>query len=173
MQKCRKSHGYELECLPGGRAKRRTFGEMYCAFGTWPDSAVSRCDIWHQLYEGLSDNSPLLATQTVSRDGTQGSARLYSILRLVGVHLRQLNLQHQYSVLPIPVAAQSKAWVCGRSLAGIAGSNPTESMNMSVVASVCNGPITQPEDPYRVWCVWSRNLNFEGAKHTRSVEPWK
>jgi hypothetical protein len=26
--------------------------------------------------------------------------------------------------LPIPVAARSKAWVCGRSLAGIAGSNP-------------------------------------------------
>ena len=24
---------------------------------------------------------------------------------------------------PIPVAARSKAWVCGRSLAGIAGSN--------------------------------------------------
>jgi hypothetical protein len=27
--------------------------------------------------------------------------------------------------LPIPVSARSKAWVCGRSLAGIAGSNPT------------------------------------------------
>ena len=25
---------------------------------------------------------------------------------------------------PNPVAARSKAWVCGRSLAGIAGSNP-------------------------------------------------
>jgi len=28
-------------------------------------------------------------------------------------------------ILPIPVAAQSNAWVCGRSLPGIAGSNPT------------------------------------------------
>jgi hypothetical protein len=27
-------------------------------------------------------------------------------------------------IQPIPVAASSKAWVCGRSLAGIAGSNP-------------------------------------------------
>ena len=45
VQKCRKSHVYELEGVPGGRAKRRTFGEMYCAFGTWPDSAVSRYDI--------------------------------------------------------------------------------------------------------------------------------
>jgi len=28
-----------------------------------------------------------------------------------------------------PVAAQSKAWVCGRSLAGIAGSNPVVSVS--------------------------------------------
>jgi hypothetical protein len=28
----------------------------------------------------------------------------------------------------IPEAAQSKAWVCGRSLAGIAGSNPAGDM---------------------------------------------
>jgi hypothetical protein len=30
-------------------------------------------------------------------------------------------------LLPIPVALLSKAWVCGRSVAGIAGSNPTGS----------------------------------------------
>jgi len=30
--------------------------------------------------------------------------------------------------LPIPVAAPFKAWVCGRSLAGIAGSNPVGGM---------------------------------------------
>ena len=28
------------------------------------------------------------------------------------------------SKVPVPVAAPSKAWVCSRSLAGIAGSNP-------------------------------------------------
>jgi hypothetical protein len=33
-------------------------------------------------------------------------------------------------VVPIPVAARSKAWVCGRSLAGIAGSNSAGSMNV-------------------------------------------
>ena len=27
--------------------------------------------------------------------------------------------------VPIPVAVRSKAWVCGRSLTGIVGSNPT------------------------------------------------
>jgi len=31
---------------------------------------------------------------------------------------------------PIPVAARSKAWVCGRSLAGIAGSNPVGGMDV-------------------------------------------
>jgi len=36
---------------------------------------------------------------------------------------------------PIPVAARSKAWVCGRSLAGIAGSNPTGGMDVCVLVS--------------------------------------
>jgi len=31
---------------------------------------------------------------------------------------------------PVPVAAVSKGWVCGRSLAGIAGSNPSRSMHV-------------------------------------------
>ena len=30
----------------------------------------------------------------------------------------------------IPVAAPAKAWVCGRSLAGIAGSNPAGGMDV-------------------------------------------
>ena len=32
-----------------------------------------------------------------------------------------------------PVAERSKAWVCSRSHAGIAGSNPTEGMDVCVV----------------------------------------
>jgi hypothetical protein len=43
-----------------------------------------------------------------------------------------------FSNKPIPVAAGSKAWVCGRSLAGIAGSNPAGGMDvLSVVSVVC------------------------------------
>ena len=38
--------------------------------------------------------------------------------------------------LPITVTALSKEWVCGRSLAGIMGSNPAEGMNVCVVC-VC------------------------------------
>ena len=33
----------------------------------------------------------------------------------------------------MPVAARSKAWVCGYSLPGIAGSNPTENMDGSLL----------------------------------------
>jgi hypothetical protein len=34
---------------------------------------------------------------------------------------------------PIPVAAGSKAWVCGRSLAGIVGSKPTGGMDVCLL----------------------------------------
>jgi hypothetical protein len=38
---------------------------------------------------------------------------------------------------PIPVAARSKAWVCGRALAGIVGSRPAGSMDVCLLYSVC------------------------------------
>jgi hypothetical protein len=50
------------------------------------------------------------------------------------------------------VAARSKRWVCGRSLAGIAGSNPTGSMDVCCECCVlsgsglCVGLITRPEE---------------------------
>ena len=37
----------------------------------------------------------------------------------------------------MPVAARSKACISGRSLAGIAGSNPAGDMDVSVVSVVC------------------------------------
>ena len=36
----------------------------------------------------------------------------------------------EFVELLIPVAAQSKAWVCGRSLAGTVGSNPAGAMDV-------------------------------------------
>ena len=60
------------------------------------------------------------------------------------------------------MAARSKVWVCGQSLAGIAGSNPVEGHGcLSVVRGVCVlsgscfciGLITRPEESYRVCCV--------------------
>jgi hypothetical protein len=57
------------------------------------------------------------------------------------------------------VAARSKALVCGRALAGIVGSNPTRSMDVCLLYSVCvlsgtglcDGPIPRPEESYRLW----------------------
>jgi hypothetical protein len=40
-------------------------------------------------------------------------------------------------LLPILVAALSKAWVCGRSLAGIAGSNLARGMDVSLFWMLC------------------------------------
>ena len=41
-------------------------------------------------------------------------------------------------ILPVPVAARSKAWVCGRSPAEIVGSNPKGGHGcLSVVSVVC------------------------------------
>ena len=39
--------------------------------------------------------------------------------------------------LPIPVAARSKAWVCCRSLAGTAGSNPVRRIDVCLASDVC------------------------------------
>jgi hypothetical protein len=36
-------------------------------------------------------------------------------------------------LMPTPVAAQSKAWVYGRSLAGIVNSNPAEGMDVCLL----------------------------------------
>jgi hypothetical protein len=42
------------------------------------------------------------------------------------------------SLQPIPVAMRSKAWVCGRSLAGSAGSNPAEVWSVALSGrSIC------------------------------------
>ena len=37
----------------------------------------------------------------------------------------------------IPVAARSKEWVCGFSLPGIAGSNPDEVIDISILIMLC------------------------------------
>jgi hypothetical protein len=42
-----------------------------------------------------------------------------------------------WRVQVIPVAAQSKAWLCGRSLAGIAGSNPAKGMDVCLLRVFC------------------------------------
>jgi hypothetical protein len=76
--------------------------------------------------------------------------------------------------LPIPVAARSKAWVRGLSLAGYAGSNPGEGLDVCCKFCVlsgrgfCVGLNTLPEESYGV-CVSHRgrswSLNYETLAH--------
>ena len=75
---------------------------------------------------------------------------------------------------PVPVAARSKASVCGRSLAEIVGSNPTGTW-MSVRCEccvlsgrgLCDVLITRPEGSYRLQCVAVCDL-----KTSRMRKPW-
>jgi hypothetical protein len=57
------------------------------------------------------------------------------------------------------VAARFKVWVCGRSLAGAAGSNPAGawiavSSECRVLSrrDLCYGLITRPQESLRDWC---------------------
>ena len=61
--------------------------------------------------------------------------------------------------VPIIVAVRSKAWACGRSIAGIAVSNPAGDVNLrllcllcvvKVAACVCDELIARSEKSYRV-----------------------
>ena len=73
-----------------------------------------------------------------------------------------LELYFKYTkryISPVPVAGRSKAWVCGRSLAGIVGSNPASSMDVCYECcelsgrGLCVGLISRAEESYSVWCV--------------------
>jgi hypothetical protein len=79
---------------------------------------------------------------------------------------------------PIPSTALSKAWVCGRSLAGLSGSNPAEAWKShSCECTVVSGRglwdelITRPEKSYCVWCVWvwSWSLDTQEAKYRQQL----
>ena len=56
---------------------------------------------------------------------------------LLGEQQTLFILQYYHCVLPVPFAARSKTWVCGRSLNGIVGSNPTGGMDVCLVSVVC------------------------------------
>ena len=58
-----------------------------------------------------------------------------------------------------PVAARSRAWVCGRSPAEFVGSNLAGDMDVCCDCCVLSGTglcdelITRPEESYQMWCV--------------------
>jgi hypothetical protein len=63
-----------------------------------------------------------------------------------------------HSVKPAPLAARSKAYVCGRSPADIMISNPTGGMDVCLLLVMCvfrwsslRRLITRTEESYRLW----------------------
>jgi hypothetical protein len=74
--------------------------------------------------------------------------------------------------VPVPVAARSKAWVCGRSPAEIVGSNATGGMDVCLLRvlsgrGLCDGLITRPEESYRLSCVFVCDLETSWMRR-----PW-
>jgi hypothetical protein len=65
-----------------------------------------------------------------------------------------LNYNHTVAMLPIPVAARSKAWVWGRSLAGNMGLNPTRGMDVCLLWVLC---------VVRYRCLWRADHSFRGV----------
>jgi hypothetical protein len=91
-------------------------------------------------YRGLSDRK-----QRPERDVIHSPVHLMPRLNTRGVTLPLLHCVLLYHIqwhlylhsLPIPLVALSKAGVCDRSLAGIAGSNPTGHKCLSVGSVLC------------------------------------
>jgi hypothetical protein len=64
------------------------------------------------------------------------------------------------------VAERSKARVYGRSLAGIAGSNPYEGMDGCALWVLC---VNRPEESYRLWCVLVCDLGTSRMRRLKFV----
>jgi hypothetical protein len=61
-------------------------------------------------------------------------------------------------IMPVPVAARSKAKFYGRSTAAAVGSNPPGEMDVCLLyvlsgRDLCDELITRPEESYRLWRV--------------------
>ena len=77
------------------------------------------------------------------------------------IHVLSVNLCNKIliHVWPVPVAARSKAWVCGRSPAEIVSSNTTGGQDVFRECCVlsgrglCDELIIRAEESYRLWCV--------------------
>jgi hypothetical protein len=122
---------------------------------------------------------PLILTEALMEDWpTSGSVRLtfgketsqpkFCIQTSLYVNLIVLYLNAVTIYWPVPVAARSKAWVCGSSLVGIEGSNPAGGhgclflvrivcWQVEVSATSWSLVQTSPAESGRVWG-WSRSL---------------
>jgi len=80
----------------------------------------------------------------------------------------------------IPESAWSKTQVCGRSLAGIAGSNPAGGMDVFILwllcvvrkKGLCDRPVNRPKESYGVWCVWIRSWSLDNEEALANEGCW-
>ena len=73
------------------------------------------------------------------------------------------------------MAERSKARVYGRSIAGIAGSNPAGRMDVCPLCvlsgrGLCDGLITRPEESYRLWCVLVCDLGTSRMRRLKLIK---
>jgi hypothetical protein len=78
--------------------------------------------------------------------------------------------------VPVPVAARSKALVCGRSSAEIVGSNSTEGMDVCCECCVlsgrglCDELATRPEESHRLWRVAACDIGTSSMR-SHNINP--
>jgi hypothetical protein len=91
-----------------------------------------------------------------------------TVYGMISTDEQMCTVRHKTS---IPAAARSKAWVCGRSLAGIVGSNLAGGIERCVLSCLCLcvGLITRPEETYRMWCVRLWSLDNEKVLEQRRL----
>jgi hypothetical protein len=91
---------------------------------------------------------------------TNNTQEFFTLIFLVVLSLHPSFKTNYRYIAPIPVAARYKEWVCGRSLAGIVGSNPagvwmSASCECCVLSGVvlCDELITRPTECGASLCV--------------------
>jgi hypothetical protein len=93
-----------------------------------------------------------MATKKSQTGHTRMAGRQFNVS---GDNFNEIYILCDYSLRPSQVAARSKEWECGPSLAGIIGSNPTGSMDVSCECCVLSDRglwvrvISRPEESYR------------------------
>jgi hypothetical protein len=98
---------------------------------------------------------PILLFGSINVNVSLGSTIVQTEVNSIKSELASL-----YLYLPIPVAARPKALICGRLVAGIAGSYPAPGIYVCLLClyvvlscvgrGLCDGLITRPEESYRV-----------------------
>ena len=92
----------------------------------------------HSARTDEDERSKLLCRKPATSIQTVGVPLMTKISKCLALHKRRsghnrMNMYIMNYLTPIPVASRSKSWVFGRSLAGVAGSNPAWGVGISLV----------------------------------------